>query len=326
MNLNVIILAAGKGTRMKSKNQDCSKVAFPILGEPIVSYVLRAVKGVKPKNIITVVGFGGETTKSIVEKDSKVVWQKKQKGTGHAVMQAKPYIKNDKNGLTLVLCGDAPLITTETLNDLIKFHLDNHNDQTLLSAIVDDPHGYGRIVRDGYNNLVKVVEETDTNEKEKKITEVNSGVVLFSNPTLLKGLDKLTNKNAKKEYYLTQLISISLHNRDKVGVMIMKDPHEMDGINDRYQLSLARKRLQHRINKMHMLNGVTIMDSDTAYIGPNVKIGADTIIEPNVTILRESVIGDTVRVGANSYITNSNIKSGERIPPFSYIKKNKKLK
>ena len=249
MNLTVIILAAGKGTRMKCKKKHYSKVAFLILGKPIVSYVLKAVKEVKPTTIVTIVGFGGDITSKIVKKDSEIVWQKEQKGTGHAVMQAKKYIKSGEDNYTIVLCGDAPQIRGETLKKLVKFHIKNKNDQTLVSAIVDNPFGYGRIVRDKNKKLVKVVEETDTNNQEKKINEVNSGVVMFSNNALLKGLTKLTNNNAKKEYYLTQLISIFLKDKKRVGAMIMKDPHEMDGINDRHQLELARKALAKRTKK-----------------------------------------------------------------------------
>ncbi|MCQ2796555.1 MAG: NTP transferase domain-containing protein [Bacilli bacterium] len=249
MNLTVIILAAGKGTRMKCKKKHYSKVAFTILGKPIVSYVIKAVKTIKPTTIVTVVGFGGDITSKIVKKDSEIVWQKEQKGTGHAVLQAKKYIKGGKDNYTIVLCGDAPQIRGETLKKLVNFHIKNHNDQTLVSAIVDNPFGYGRIVRDSNKRLVKVVEETDTNDKEKKIKEVNSGVVMFSNDALLKGLTQLTNNNAKHEYYLTQLISIFLKNKKKVDAMIMKDPHEMDGINDRHQLALARIALKKRLKK-----------------------------------------------------------------------------
>lgn len=249
MNLTVVILAAGKGTRMKCKKKHYSKVAFLILGKPIVSYVLNAVKQIKPTTIVTVVGFGGDITSKIVKGQSKVVWQKEQKGTGHAVMQAKKYIKSGKDNYTIVLCGDAPQIRGETLKKLVKFHIANKNDQTLVSAIVDNPFGYGRIVRDKNKKLVKVVEETDTNDKEKKIKEVNSGVVMFSNDALLKGLTQLTNNNAKHEYYLTQLISIFLKNKKKVDAMVMKDPHEMDGINDQHQLALARIALKKRLKK-----------------------------------------------------------------------------
>ncbi len=326
MNLNVIILAAGKGSRMKSINPKCSKVSYPILGAPVVEYVLNAVKGVKPKRIITVVGFGGETTKKIVGKDTEIVWQKEQKGTGHAVLQAKKFIKNTNKEMTLVLCGDAPLIRTETLKDLIDFHVKNNYDQTLLSAIVPNPKGYGRIVRDKYHNLVKVVEETDANAAEKKIQEVNTGVAIFNNKDLLIGLSRMTNNNTKKEYYLTQLISIFLKGRARVGVKTMENPEEMDGINDRYQLSLARKKLQNRINKEHMLNGVSIMDIYSAHIGPYVKIGPDTCIEPGVIISGNSVIGNNCFIGANSYIINSKIKNNTVIEPFSYIKNNKKIK
>lgn len=326
MNLTVIILAAGKGSRMKSLAKDYSKVSFPILGIPVVEYVLNAVQDIKPKNIVAVIGHGGITTKKIIGNKANFVWQKIQKGTGHAVLQAKKYIRNNPNDMTLVLCGDAPLIRSETLKKLVDFHVKNKNDQTLLSAIVADPHGYGRIVRDSSHNLVKVVEETDATAKEKLIKEVNTGVVIFSNPALLKGLTKLNNRNAKKEYYLTQLISIFLNNKYKVGVQIMENPEEMDGINDRYQLSLARKKIQWRINHGHMLNGVSIMDIFSVHIGPYVTIEPDTVIEPNTIIMGKTSIGKEVHIGANSYIVDSNIKDGAVVEPFSYIKNNKRIK
>jgi len=326
MNLTVIILAAGKGSRMKSLNKEYSKVAYPILGTPVVEYVLNAVKGVKPKEIITVVGHGGEATKKIVLKNSKVVWQKEQKGTGHAVIQAKKYIKNIKGEMTLVLCGDTPLIQSETLKDLIHYHIKHKNEQTLLSAIVNNPHGYGRIVRDTTGNLIRVVEQTDTTIEEAKINEVNTGVAIFNNVALLKGLAKLSNNNAKGEYYLTELISIFLKNDLKVGAKVMENPEEMDGINDRYQLYQARKKLQTRINKTHLLNGVSVQDIDTIHIGPYVAILNDTIIEPNVIIMGNSKIGKGVFIGANSYIQDANIKDNEIIEPFTYIKNNKRIK
>lgn len=247
MNLTVVILAAGKGTRMKCKKKHYSKVAFLILGKPIVSYVLDAVEEVKPTTVVTVVGFGGDITSKIVKGRSKVVWQKEQKGTGHAVMQAKQYIKSGPNNYTIVLCGDAPQIRGSTLKKLVKYHIKNHNDETLVSALLNNPFGYGRIVRDKKKKLIKVVEEVDANNQEKKIREVNSGVVMFSNNALLNGLKKLTNNNAKNEYYLTQLISILLKNQKKVDAMIMDDPHEMDGINDRQQLAAARRALAKRM-------------------------------------------------------------------------------
>lgn len=326
MKLTVIILAAGKGSRMKSLAKDYSKVSFPILGVPVVEYVVNAVKSIKPNDIVVIVGHGGETTKKIVGKGAHFVWQKIQKGTGHAVLQAKKYIKNNEEDMTLVLCGDAPLIRAETLKELVNFHIQNKNDQTLLSAIVDEPHGYGRIVRDSSHNLVKVVEETDATIEQKLIKEVNTGVVIFSNPALLKGLAKLDNHNAKKEYYLTQLISIFLKNKDKVGVKITTHPEEMDGINDRYQLSLARKKLQTRINRQHMLNGVSIMDIFSDHIGPYVTIEPDTVIEPNAIIMGKTKIGKEVHIGANSYIVDSIIEDGTVIEPFSYIKNNKRIK
>lgn len=324
--INVIILAAGKGKRMKSLTDKYSKVTYPIFKVPLVEYVLNSVKEINPDSIVTVIGFGGEATKAVVEKYSKIAVQKEQLGTGHAVLQAKEFINDSKDEITLILCGDAPLIRGETLKKLIDFHIRYNNDQTVLSAIVDNPFGYGRIVRDEYHNLVKVVEETDCTPEERKINEVNSGVVVFNNNCLIEGLNSLSNDNAKKEYYLTQLISMFLNNRRKVGVMIMRDPREMEGINDRFQLFLASKELQKRINKKHMLDGVSISDSNNVYIGPYVTIQPDTIIEPNTIILGHTKIGKEVYIGSGTHIEDSEIPDGTVIEPLSYIKNNKKIK
>lgn len=323
MKLNIIILAAGKGTRMKCKEKVYSKVAFPILNEPIVSYVLRAVKKVKPNKIITIVGFGAEITTKLVKKDSEIVYQREQKGTGHAVMQAKKYITNKDDEYTIVLCGDAPLIRSETIKKLVNFHIKNKNAQTILSAKLDNPFGYGRIVRDKSGRLVKIVEQTDADPKEKLINEVNSGVVIFTNKYLLKSLSKLTNDNKKKEYYLTQLISIFMKDKLKVDAMVMDDPHEMDGINDRRQLYIASLRLQKRINDYHIASGVKIINKRTTKIGPKVTIGKGTTINPGASIFGNSKIGEKVVIGANVLVIDSSIKTNSKIKANSCIKNNK---
>ncbi len=332
--INAIILAAGKGTRMKSELDHISKVGYPILGVPVVKYVVDAVKDSGATKIITVIGHAGEYTKSVLEGDSCFVWQHEQKGTGHAVKMAKEEL--DKDGLTIVLCGDAPLIRAETLQKLIKQHKDEGNDQTLLSAIVPNPFGYGRILRDASGKMVNSVEQTDASEEQAKITEVNTGVVVFNNKALLECLDLLHNNNKKGEYYLTQLIAIMLEKDYKVNAAIMDDYREMAGINDRNQLAHAQKELQLRINLKHMLNGVSLLDTNNTYIGPYVKIGCDTYIEPNVMLFGNTVIGKEnhigmgttlkdVIIGDKNTIMSSDIKSSTimnncKIGPFTHIR------
>ncbi len=313
MNINVIVLAAGKGSRMKSNLDNISKVGYPILGVPVVEYVLNAVDALEPRKIIVVVGHAGEYTTSIVKSRACTVWQKEQKGTGHAVMQAVEHIKEDQEGMTLVLCGDAPLISGETLKKLVDQHIIEGNEETLLSAIVPNQHGYGRIVRDENNNMKKVVEESDADEVTRKINEVNTGVVVFNNRTLLKMLPKLTNNNKKGEYYLTQLIDLYLSENYKINASIMDDYKEMLGINDRSQLAEAAEIMKNRINLKHMLNGVTLVDPKNTYIGPYVKIEADTIIEPNVMISGKTIIGKNNLISMGSNLNNMMIGDDNNI-------------
>lgn len=336
MNCNVIILAAGKGTRMKSKLDHKSKVSYEILGVPLVEHVLNAVSEINPNKVITIVGFGGETTKAIVSKrdNVEIAWQLEQKGTGHAVMQAMDYL--DPEGVSVVLCGDAPLIRGETLKNIINTHIENGYDETILTAVLANPHGYGRIVRNNSGLVSEIVEQSECSEEQKLIKEVNTGVVAFSNKALLNALPRLTNNNKKGEYYLTDLIAMFNNEGKKVGAVILTDPNEMLGINDRVQLAEAAKIMKNRINRYHMLNGVTLIDPDNTYIGPYVEIGADTIIEPNVHIYGKTTIGERNVIGATSYIVDSTfgddnnivssaieeskIGNGNAVGPFAHLR------
>jgi bifunctional UDP-N-acetylglucosamine pyrophosphorylase/glucosamine-1-phosphate N-acetyltransferase len=300
-----IILAAGKGTRMKSLREDLSKVSFPILGQPLVKYVLEALKPLGLDQIVTVVGFGGQTSKAIVEKDSEVVWQKEQKGTGHAVAQAAPVLENE-DGETIICCGDTPLLTTKTLAALFSSHETNHNALTIMTAQMDDPHGYGRIVKE-QGRVVKIVEQKDCTPEQNEIREVNAGVYIFDNKELFKDLKRLTPNNAAGEYYLTDVIGMFVNDGLKVSSFTVADPSETLGINDRYQLSVAAKILQTRINKALMLSGVSIDDPDSTYIAPTVKIGQDTVIHAGCYILGNTTIGLENEIGPNTYLENDQI-------------------
>ena len=305
MKRYAIVLAAGKGTRMKSKREDISKVSFPILGRPLVKYVLEALKPLNMDKIVTIVGFGGEMTKSIVEKDSEIVWQKEQKGTGHAVMQTSSLLKG-KEGEVLICCGDTPLLSTKTLEELLKKHEEEGNSMTVLTFYTEEPKGYGRIVKEG-NRVIRIVEEKDCNAEERKIKEVNAGVYVFDNELLFTYLDKLTPNNAAGEYYLTDILYSFVKAGFKVGSYCLPDKEDTLGINDRYQLSIAAKIIQRRINKELMLSGVSIEDPDTTYIGPDVKVGRDTIIKPNTYIYGKCEIGEDNVLGPNLYLENVEI-------------------
>lgn len=312
MNRYAIILAAGKGSRMKSHLENKSKVSYEILGVPLVKYVLNSLKPLNIDKIVTIVGFGGETSKAIVENESAVVWQKEQKGTGHAIMMTKPELK-DYEGETIILCGDTPLLRSETLEKLMLEHETNKNQLTVLGAKVPVPFGYGRLSLDASGNLNKIIEQKECTEEENKIDVVNTGVYVFDNKLLYKYLDELKPNNKAGEYYLTDLIEIFKNNNHKVGVSLMYGDEEMLGINDRVQLAYATRLMKERINKSLMLSGVTIEDPNTTYIGPYVSVEPDTIIKANTHIYGECKIGERNIIGPNTYLENVNVGNDNSI-------------
>lgn len=248
MDKYAIVLAGGKGTRMNSLDPNKSKVCIEILNKALVNYVIDAMKPLDLNKIITVVGHGGEETTKLVQNDSEVVWQREQKGTGHAVMQAAPLLAN-KEGYTLICCGDTPLLTSNTLQKLLDTHISQQNDLTLLTAKVDNPTGYGRIIRSKTYKVEKIIEEADCNEAEKKIQEVNAGVYVFDNHLLFKYLNHLSSNNKQNEYYLTDLLKIFVKEKFQVGAIILDDAKEMQGVNTPMQLKKAEQFLQERISK-----------------------------------------------------------------------------
>src|SRR5574344_2174990 len=311
MKKYAIILAAGKGTRMKSKRDDISKVSFPILGQPLVKYVIEALKPIGLADLIAVIGFGGATSEAIVKNDAKVVWQKEQKGSGHAVMMAAPLLEG-LEGETIVCCGDTPLLTSTTLQALFDAHEKDGNALTIMTSILEDPFGYGRIVKkDG--RVQRIVEQKDASEEEKKITEVNAGVYVFDNKELFEALHHITTNNAAGEYYLTDVIGLFVNKGLKVGSYAVKDVEETLGVNDRYQLSVAAKILQHHINKALMISGVSIEDPDSTYVAPGIKVGQDTVIRPGTFLMGNTVIGEANVIGPNCYFENVTIGNNNEI-------------
>src|SRR5574344_33600 len=311
MDKYAIMLAAGKGTRMKSKRDDISKVSFPILGQPLVKYVIEALKPIGLAELIAVIGFGGATSEAIVKNDAKVVWQKEQKGSGHAVMMAAPLLEGAE-GETIVCCGDTPLLTTATLQALFDAHEKDHNSLTIMTSILEDPFGYGRIVKkDG--RVQRIVEQKDASEAEKKINEVNAGVYVFANKELFAALHHITTNNAAGEYYLTDVIGLFVKKGLKVGSFAVKDVEETLGVNDRYQLSIAAKIIQRRINRALMVSGVTIEDPDSTYIAPGVSIGADTVVRPGSFLMGNTVVGESNTIGPNCYFENVEVGDGNEI-------------
>ena len=309
MNIS-IILAAGEGTRMKSK---LPKVLHKICGKPILEYVINASKNANVEKNVIIVGHGGQQIRDyFIDEDlcfeNQPIHEGAPYGTGFAVMQGLKHVGDQDS--VLVLCGDAPLITKETINKLFKFHKNGEYASTVLTAILDNPTGYGRVIRDEIGNISKIVEEKDASEEEILVNEINSGVYCFSGKMLKYGLGKIDSDNAQGEYYLTDLVEILRNEGYNVGAHIIEDSIEIHGINNRIQLSFSEKVMRERINKYHMLNGVTMIDPSSTYIEEGVVIGSDTIIYPGTFIEGSTTIGFNCIIRSNSRIIDSKIDDG----------------
>lgn len=302
MNFKAIILAAGKGTRMKSKYP---KVIHKVCGKEMVNHVIDVSKKSGARDVVVILGHGSETVKTQIPQDSMIAMQTEQLGTGHAVIMAKEYI-ND-NDTIVVLCGDTPLVKEETLKRLFDYHIENQYHATVLTTKVENPTGYGRIIRDENEDLLKIVEQKDANEEEKKANEINSGIYCFDGKSLRESLDLLDNNNAQGEYYLTDTIKIMRDRGQKVGAYNGSTIEELMGVNSRVELSKAEEIMRRRINEDHMVNGVTIIDVNSTYIESDVEIGNDTIVYPGAMLKGNTKIGSSCVIGMNSSITNSTI-------------------
>ena len=299
-----IILAAGKGTRMKSK---LYKVLHPVSGQPMVEHIINRVSETNPDQIITIVGHGAEQVKAQLGERSKYALQAEQLGTGHAVLQAASFLQG-KEGTTLVISGDTPLLTTETLNNLFEYHQGKNASATILTAQAEDPTGYGRIIRDHIGIVEKIVEQKDTTPEEALVQEINTGTYCFDNQALFEALNKVGTDNAQGEYYLTDIIEILKDAGKTVAAYQTEDFDESMGVNDRIALAKANELMRQRINKMHMVNGVSFVDPATTYIDAGVEIGSDTVIEAGVQLQGKTVIGSDCVIGAHSRIVDSVIE------------------
>ncbi|OXC28053.1 MULTISPECIES: bifunctional UDP-N-acetylglucosamine diphosphorylase/glucosamine-1-phosphate N-acetyltransferase GlmU [Lactobacillus] len=303
MEKYVVVLAAGKGTRMKSK---LYKVLHKVCGKTMVEHVVDAAQGVNPAEIVTIVGTGAGDVEKVLADKSKFAFQEKQLGTGDAVMTAREEL-GDKDGATLVVTGDTPLFTTNTFNELFKYHAEKGNAATVLTAKAPNPFGYGRIIRDDQGNVLRIVEQKDGKPEELKVKEINTGVFCFDNKKLFEALKHVNNDNAQGEYYLTDVLEILRNSGERVGAYKMPDFSESLGVNDRIALAQATKTMQRRINEQHMRDGVSFIDPDTAYIDADVKIGNDTVIEGNVVIKGNTEIGSDCYITSGSRIVDSKI-------------------
>jgi len=278
----------------------------------MIEHVLNNVKQSGVNQIVTIVGHGAESVKETLGNQSLYSFQEEQLGTAHAVKMAEEHLAN-KEGTTIVVCGDTPLITSETLQALIRHHESKQAQVTVLTASTFNPHGYGRIVRNSDQTLERIVEEKDASEAERLINEISSGIFAFDNQVLFEKLEQVNNDSAQGEYYLPDVVSLILNDGEKADIYNTQNFEEIMGVNDRVMLSQAEKALQKRINHFHMKNGVTIIDPDTTFIGPDVEIGIDTTIEPGVRIGGYTTIGEEVLVGQFSEINNSTICSNANI-------------
>ncbi|MDI9513507.1 MAG: bifunctional UDP-N-acetylglucosamine diphosphorylase/glucosamine-1-phosphate N-acetyltransferase GlmU [Clostridiaceae bacterium] len=335
-DLITVILAAGAGTRMRTNT---AKVMHKICGQTLLDYVIDAAKKAGSDEIIAVIGYQADQVRESV-KDIAFVLQKEQLGTGHAVMQARPLLEG-KTGTVLVLYGDTPLITAKALREAYEAHLNNKNQVTVITACVQDPTGYGRIVRDQDGMISSIVEHKDATEEQRAIDEINSGMYFFEVPALLKALDRLGNKNSQGEYYLTDTIEVILSDNGSAGAFLIDDCTEILGINDRLQLSEAEKVMRDRIIHEHMKNGVSFILPETSVIGPKVEIGRDTVIYPGTllegntrigeqcligpyTRISDSTVGNDVHI-MNSVILDSQIGSMTKVGPFAYLRPGSKI-
>lgn len=314
MKLDIVILAAGKGTRMKSA---LPKVLHPVAAKPMLQHVIEASLTLRPQKIISVIGHGAAAIKAVIAEDLTVwVEQAEQLGTGHAVQQSVSELSEDSD-LVLVLYGDVPLLTQETLEKLVEVA----NDHTLglLTIVLDNPMGYGRIIRDSEQNVVAIVEQKDASEEEQQITETNTGIMAIPRKYLKKALEKIGNENAQGEYYLTDIIALAVADGLKVNAVYADNEFEVAGINDRVQLAAVERYFQSKQAEKLMRNGATLADPSRIDIRGSVTTGSDCFIDVNVVFEGKVVLGDNVRIESNCVIRSSKIGS------FSIIKANSHL-
>ncbi|MBU3137471.1 bifunctional UDP-N-acetylglucosamine diphosphorylase/glucosamine-1-phosphate N-acetyltransferase GlmU [Clostridium gasigenes] len=299
-----LILAAGQGKRIKS---DLPKVLHKVSGKEMVNHVIDTMRKVDIEDINVIIGKGSELVKEKTSsRNVTYSLQEEQLGTGHAVKCAVDFLKG-KKGTVGIFCGDAPLIKNETVEKLLNEHIEKGNSATLLTSILKDATGYGRVIREN-DEVLKIVEHKDCNEDELKAKEMNAAMYCFDIEELLECLNKITNNNEQSEYYLTDVIGILKNNGKKVGAVVI-DYEETIGVNSRVQLAEAEEILKNRINLRHMENGVTLIDPKGTYIGEDVEIGKDTIIYPGNVIEGKTIIGERCILYPNSRINNSCIAS-----------------
>ena len=316
MGLKAIILAAGKGTRMKS---EILKVLHHVAGKPILNHVLDTVLSLNVEEVYMVVGHQAEQVRSqITHPKVKFVSQEEQLGTGHAVLQVAPFFIESRDQV-IVLAGDCPLIEEQTLVDLLAIHNESNAAATILTANMVEPGSYGRIIRGQMGTVMGIKEAKDCTVQELSISEINTGVYAFDTVALFEGIKKIDTQNAQKEYYLTDVIKVLKKSKKVVEAFCTEDADQVVGINTRMDLAKINKIIRDKTNWHWMQEGVTIVDPDMTFIDTTVKIGADTIIEPFTVIQGSTTIGSHCRIGAHTTLVNTVVPESTVIAPFTYL-------
>lgn len=329
-----LVLAAGKGTRFKSET---IKILHPVLGKPMGAWIVSAVNGLNPAKIFLVVGHQKEKVQELIYSDIiDYVVQKQQLGTAHAVKAAVPGLEKHSGRDVLIINGDLPLIQTETLQAMWNQHREENNDLTFASADLDDPTGFGRVIY-RENNRIVIIEEKDATSEQRKLKESNVGIYIFKIPALLDVLPRISNQNAKSEYYLTDCIEELSKTGNKVRAHKIRENAEIVGVNDRYEMAQAAAVLRERKLKSLALQGVTIMDPAGTWIDQDVEIGMDSLVYPGVIIegttrigrnvliqsfasIRDCQIGDDVKILASSVIEETRMEAGSQAGPFTHLR------
>ena len=313
-NLTAVILAAGKGTRMKSK---LPKVLHKVGGHPMLEHVMDAAVAAGCRDNVVVIGHGAELVRELVGDRARIALQAEQLGTGHAVLQAADTLK-DFTGTVMILCGDTPLLEAEELQKFYAEHVKSGAAATVMSALMDDPFGYGRILRDANGDVAGIVEQKDASEEQKQIKEINTGNYCVEAPLLFEVLRTLGNNNAQGEYYLTDVLAKLRAMGKKVGGVITADSEMIMGVNSRRQLAEAESVMRRRIAERHMDDGVTLMDPASTFIEKSVKIAPDTVIYPNTWLQGATVIGEDCEIGPNVRLENVKVADGCRVE-FTHV-------
>ncbi|RLB67496.1 MAG: bifunctional UDP-N-acetylglucosamine diphosphorylase/glucosamine-1-phosphate N-acetyltransferase GlmU [Deltaproteobacteria bacterium] len=313
--LAAVILAAGQGTRMKS---DLPKVLHPVAGKSMLSHVVETARALDAAPIVPVIGHRADLVRTEMGNENLIfALQSEQLGTGHALQCAEASLRAFEGDLML-LCGDVPLLRDDTLQALLHHHRKNSASITILTALMADPTGYGRIIR-GPNGVERIVEEKDASSTERQVNEINTGIYLFRAPEVFDFLQKLDNQNAQGEYYLTDVVAAARKAGERVEALLVENAEEAMGINDRVQLAQAGGIMRQRINEIHQRAGVTLIDPAATYIDPDVVIGPDTLIHPGVHLRGKTIIGSNCEIEPGVVVTDCTIGDHAHLKPGSVL-------